>query len=396
MMRGYRRHVFWLAGVLACSWCAVTLGQTKPVTKGEPKLQHVQSLEREELTGVVRANPSADGKFIYASAFRAMAVLVFAREAKAGRLEYRQSFTSEEHLRGVTDLCLSPDGRYAAAVAFDSQTVLLFQRDSISGQLRLVDIVRNDDNNGLKMTYPIAATFSPDSRFVYVVDDVGPDKDEPTGSLNTFEVTKAGKLQWVVTDIGQGDCFLGAREVTVSPSGKTVFVACRVGTVVVLGRNARSGQLRIRQVVRDEEGDVHGLDGAMSVTVSPDERFVYVSAGRFEGDDAVSVFRLEKDGSLRFVQEMRNGAGELRDFEGGNQIKVAPDGKYVYAAATRSGSLACFARDATTGKLRFLETLMDSDSTKLAGAAGVGISPGSRFIYVAAEEKKAISVFRRD
>lgn len=395
-MRGYCQHVCWLTVGVVASFCAGSLGQTGSETKGELKLRHVQSLEREELTTVVRANPSADGKFVYASAWRAMAVLVFAREVKTGRLEYRQSFTSEEHLRGVTDLCLSPDGRYAAAVAFDSQTVLLFQRDSVSGQLRLVDIARNGDESGLKLSYPIAATFSPDSRFVYVVDDVGPDEGKPTGSLNTFEVTKAGKLEWLVTDVGQGNYFLGAREVTASPSGKTLFVACRVGTVVVLERNDKSGRPRIRQVVRDEEGRVHGLEGAMSVAVSPDERFVYVSAGRFEGDDAVSVFRLEEEGSLGFVQEIRNGAGELHDFEGGNQIKVSPDGKHVYATATRSGSLACFTRDATTGKLRFLETLTDSDSTKLAGAAGVGISPGSRFIYVAAEEKKAISVFRRD
>ena len=69
---------------------------------------------------------------------------------------------------------------------------------------------------------------------------------------------------------------------------------------------------------------------------------------------------------------------------------------YVYAAATRSGSLAAFQRDATTGKLTFLETLTDGAPADLAGAAGVGISPDSRFIYVAAEEKKAISVFRRD
>ena len=67
----------------------------------------------------------------------------------------------------------------------------------------------------------------------------------------------------------------------------------------------------------------------------------------------------------------------------------------MYAAATRSGSLACLARDAETGKLTFIETLADADGS-LSGAAGVCVSPDGKHVYVAVEYSDAISVFARD
>jgi 6-phosphogluconolactonase (cycloisomerase 2 family) len=133
------------------------------------------------------------------------------------------------------------------------------------------------------------------------------------------------------------------------------------------------------------------------VAVSADGRSVYVSAGRFEGDNAVSAFRIESDGRVTFLQEFINGAGELRDFEGGNSIAVTPDGRNVYAVATRSGTIASFRRDPATGKLKYLETLNDGgEGAGASGAAGIGISPDGRYVYVATEDKKSLSIFQRD
>ncbi len=71
---------------------------------------------------------------------------------------------------------------------------------------------------------------------------------------------------------------------------------------------------------------MHGLAGAMAVAVSPDGRHVYVSAGRFGGDDAVIVFRLAGHGRLAVIQEFLDGGGELQGFLGGNELAVSPDG----------------------------------------------------------------------
>ena len=205
-----------------------------------------------------------------------------------------------------------------------------------------------------------------------------------------------GKLVLAGVDEGKDGCYAGVRSVAFHPDGKTVFVAAdRAGTLVAADRDPATGRTSVRQVVKDEEGDVHGLAGAMGVAVSRDGRFVYVCSGRFRGDNAVSVFKYGTDGRLAFVQEVINGQGELTDFEGGNQLTISADGQSVYAAATRSGKVACFRRDPATGKLKLLETIADGGEGGPLGATAVEVSPDGKFVYVPAEDKRSISVFRR-
>ena len=58
--------------------------------------------------------------------------------------------------------------------------------------------------------------------------------------------------------------------------------------------------------------------------------------------------------------------------------------------------VACFRRDPETGKLKSLETLPDGGEDGELGAAGVTVSPDGRFVYVATEDKRSLTVFRRE
>lgn len=87
--------------------------------------------------------------------------------------------------------------------------------------------------------------------------------------------------------------------------------------------------------------------------MSPKYGHVYVSAGRFGGDPAVSVFAAQDDGTLKLVEKHVNGDGGLKDFKGGNCLAVTPDGTRLYALATVSDRSAAFTREAATGKLTF-------------------------------------------
>jgi hypothetical protein len=59
-------------------------------------------------------------------------------------------------------------------------------------------------------------------------------------------------------------------------------------------------------------------------------------------------------------------------------------------------SVASFRRNPATAALALLETLSDGDKGGGFGATGIGISPDSRFVYVAAEDKNSLSIFRRE
>jgi 6-phosphogluconolactonase (cycloisomerase 2 family) len=365
-----------------------------PGERGEGRLSLVESVPRDDLDATVSAAVSPDGRFLYASSWRAGTVTAFARDPESGTLQPRQTISSANLLDGATAATISPDGRLAVATAFRTRAAVLYQRDPATGELSQADFAR-DGEQGVRFQWPIDAAFSPDSRFVYVIDDHGP-AEGGRGDVVAFRVD-GGKLDLVGTDEGKDGCYNGARGLALAPDGKTLFVACHEpGTLVVADRDPVGGQTSVRQVVKDEEGGAHGLSGAMGVAVSPDGRFVYVSSGRFGGDSAVSAFRLGSDGRVAFLQEFLNGEGALQGFEGGNEIAVSPDGRNVYAVATRSGTVACFRRDPSDGKLAFLETIPDGGDGGDSHAAGLGISPDGRFVYVATEDGKSISVFRRD
>jgi 6-phosphogluconolactonase (cycloisomerase 2 family) len=380
-------------------WLAVLVGGVvmlgaQQCGAGEGRLKLVEAVQRDDLDATVSAAISPDGKFLYSSAWRPASLTVFARDAQSGALEHRQTITSEDLLAGTTALTPSRDGRSAIATAFRSRTAVLYLRDAETGALSQADFVR-DGERGVRFQWPIDAAFSPDGKFAYVIDDHGP-VENSRGAVIAFRV-RDGKLEHVGDDEGQDGCYFGARGLAFRPDGKTLLVASyQAGALVVADRDEVTGHTSVRQVIKDDEGEAHSLAGAMGVAVSPDGRHAYVSAGRFSGDSAVSAFKFDADGRLAFLQEFRNGEGVLQDFEGGNEIAVSPDGLNVYAVATRSGTVASFLRDPASGQLRYLETRADGGDIGGSRAAGIGISPDGRFVYIATEDGKAITVFRRD
>lgn len=396
MLKGSR----WAGRVVVALGLLVSgaVGAEKAKEKGEGRLKPLEAVPRDDLDGTVSVALSADGKFLYAASWKAATVGVFTRDVKSGKLDHKQTVADPENLGGTTTVVLSPDGKVAVATAFMSKTAVLFLRDPQSGELTRLNVAR-DGENEVSLGMSIDAAFSPDGKFLYVLDDSHPDKNDANarlGAVIAFRM-KDGKLELVGEDTGKDGCYAGARGIAFHPDGKTLVVACtRAGTLVVADRDGTTGKTNVRQVIKDEEGDVHGLAGVMGVAFSPDGRYVYTSAGRFHGDNAVSAFRREKDGNLAFVQEFLNGQGDLVNFEGGNHLTLSPDGRNVYACATRSGTVANFRRDRETGKLTFLETLPDGGEAGAARAAGVGVSPDGRFVYVATEDGKSVSVFVRD
>lgn len=372
-------------------------GQTEPdpaqadSAQAYDRYTYVGSVERGDLNGVTSVAVSPDGEHLYAAAWRPATISRYDRDPLTGDLDHQQTITDSEVLGGAVALRLSPDGRHAVATAFNSQAVVLFRRDPASGVLERLGVVWNEDNVEMGLSWPIDAAFSPDGRFVYVIDSRGPGRtsDGEGGAVAIFRVTDDEELEWVATTEGVSNALANARGIDVGPDGDRIYVTSSgAGALTVFDRDEGTGAVEVRQVIRDGEGEAEGLAGAMSVAVSPDGRHVYVSSGRFGGDNAVSVFEEQPDGKLALVQEIFNGEG-MEGFEGGNEILISPDGRNVFAAATGSGAVVNFRRDAATGRLTYLQTL----DTATGGAAGLGVSPDGNVLYVAAENSGGIAIY---
>jgi Lactonase, 7-bladed beta-propeller len=176
----------------------VTMSAAGPTEEGRLKL--VESLCREELDSVAKAVLSPDGRFVYACSWKLARVLTFARDSQTGKLELRQTIVDADNLEGVTGLALSLDGNLVIATAFRSRTAVLYLRNPENGLLTRLNTAREGEG-GVRMGFPIEAAFSPDSKYVCVLDEAGIE-EEGSGAVVSFRVEHA-KLVVVGTDLSR-------------------------------------------------------------------------------------------------------------------------------------------------------------------------------------------------
>jgi 6-phosphogluconolactonase (cycloisomerase 2 family) len=355
------------------------------------ELRHVGLVQRDDLRGCCTITSSSDGKFLYAAAYPTNTIVAFRRDPATGSLEHLQSLTDAENLKGVTCVRLAPSGKRALAVAFGSKKVTLLSRDPDKGTLEIAHAAGPELAPGVSMLWPIDGVFSPDEKHIYAVDD-------RSGAVVGFAI-EGDRLAWVQFSLGREGSFEGARTIAMCPDGKTLVVGgTRAGTLCVLDRDAASGRVEVRQVLRDGEDNVNCLAGIHGLSTSGDGKFVYSTSGRFQGDQAVAAFRFGEDGKLALVREFICDQSDLVSFQGGNNVLVSGDGQSVFACGTVSRSLACFRRNAESGDLAFVTTIRDDAQTGAGpdlGPADVDVSADGRFVYLTLEQDGAISIFER-
>jgi len=221
-----------------------------------------------------------------------------------------------------------------------------------------------------------------------------------TVAISTNVAAGTGELtfvEFVQDGVGGVDGLDGAVSVTMSPDGNHVYaVGVEDDAVVVFSRSATTGALTFVGFVQDGVGGVNGVNGPREVTVSPDGKHVYAAA---MNDHAVAVFsRNPSTGALTFVEYQKDGFGGVDGLYGAISVTVSPDGNHVYAAGWDDDAVAVFSRNPTTGALTFVQVLKDG----VGGVDGldqpfrVTLSPDGNHVYAASQYDSAVAVFSRN
>ena len=347
---------------------------------------HIQTLTDENLAGLISLVGSEDGKFLYGAALGSKKLVTLSRDPQTGKVEVIDSIGG---LKGAVCLAISKDQKWVVFTSCQSSLVTLYSRDAKTGKLAEASRQQQGLDGVDGLSFPIAVTISPDSRFVYVTSPTG------TGSLTAFAI-KDGKLKFLQHHEGADDCLKGARLLAVDPEGEFLFVACcKSDCLTVFDRDVEKGDLRLLNYHADGTERCNLLAGAHGVDCSNDGRHLYVSSGRWGGDNGITVFEILQREVLELVQELEAGK-ELKEFDAGNFIRISPDGKYVYATGAKSNNVLCLERDGKSGSLKYLYDLRVDGETDLGGMmADVYISNDNRFVYTACEGGGRLHVFER-
>jgi DNA-binding beta-propeller fold protein YncE len=82
------------------------------------------------------------------------------------------------------------------------------------------------------------------------------------------------------------------------------------------------------------------------------------------------------------------------NLNGAESVTISPDGKNVYAVAETSSSIVYWNRDSTTGALANQVNLIDNNN--LYGATGVAVSPDNKHVYAVSRGANSIVHWDRD
>lgn len=206
---------------------------------------------------------------------------------------------------------------------------------------------------------------------------------------------KQAKLSLVNSvEIGDG----GAAHVAIDPSGKTLLTAqYGGGSVAAFALNA-DGSIRERTSLINHEGAA-GVVGnrqdashAHWVGFSPDNQFAFVPD---LGLDQVVIYRLNSSDSTLAP----HGTGTVPPGGGPRHMKFHPNGKWIYVLNELSLSVSVFDYDASAGTMTRKQTVPtvsqeELDQEKFKSCSEIRVHPNGKFVYAANRGHDTITVFR--
>lgn len=330
---------------------------------------------------------SPDGRHVYVTGAYSDGVSVFQRNSENGKLTFIEM---ESHRDGADDgldqpekIAVSPDGKHLYITSSHSNSLAVFNRDVATGEMSFAGYY----DRSPYVFDASAAKVTPDGKYVIVTLDINGEiivyqRDSNSGLLEFAGSFQFGSL-WDFTDV---DISFDSNNFYVTDSYHD--------ELYVFSLDTTDGSSAGLQTFTDGEEGIDGLNGAQSVSTSPDGGSVYVASPT---DFAISVFdRNQTNGKLSFVEVQRAGVNGIDGLDGVSHVTVSPDGRYVYACGTESDAIAVFQRNQNESKLSFLEAIKHEDSavSALLNPTQSVVSSDGAFLYVVSSTSDSVTVFQ--
>lgn len=288
---------------------------------------------------------SPDGANVYVTGNGEAALASFERDPGTGALDFLGVIKDGDPggvdgLAGAWGVATDADGDNVYVAANTDNSVATFDR-GVGGVLSFVEVDKDTDPSVDGLAIATGVSVSPDGANVYVA-SCGDSavatftRTDATGALGFLERDKSG-------DAGVS-AMACARGVAVSPDGNDVYVATESDDAVVgFDRDAGTGALAFAGFKQEGVDGVAGLNGARDLTISPDGKSIYVAS---LVSDSVASFSRATTGALTFVERDTDGVDGVDGLNGANGVAVSPNGASVYVTGETDAAVATFNREA--------------------------------------------------
>lgn len=342
------------------------------------------------LSGISDVAVSPDGKFVYTASYASNAVSVFERNPETGQVTYRSTVTG---IAAAFSVDVSSDNKSVYAASPIGGQIYAYTRDLTTGALTLANSLSGAPTSGF-----VSVSVSPDSKTVYGVGG------QPSGlvvfgrDMETSAITRVADYADNSNGylLGQyfGPVTSPIKNIASTADGQFVYVTSTADNALTLfSRDATTGALTQLVVYQDGVAGVDGLQSASSVKMAPDGKHLYVTG---QGESSVAIFGVdESSGELTYIDKVTNGVDDIANLVGARSLAISPDGRYVLVSAITSDSVTAFSRDAATGLLTLDSVVTNAVNgvSGLDGPSGMATDPLNRHLYVAGQLSHSLVVF---
>lgn len=286
-------------------------------------------------TRAVRLSP--DGQFVYAAGTSDNALAIFSRNPATGQLTFQSQYTNGGPLNGlvgVNAMNISGDGKFVYASSETGNSLSTFARDSTTGALTFVETLKNGVNSMDSLAHIRSFTISSDDRFLYApARDNNKvtqfDRNSVTGTLAVDQITPGGAN------------FDGPTHITFSPDGKHAYVASQFSdSVSLFSVDSTSGNLTFVTTYHDNTGGFDYLNHAEDIAITADGKYVMITATI---DNALTICTRDPlTGALTVLQEFRDGLAGIDGLFRPREMTLSPDNRFLYVMSPEENAIAIF------------------------------------------------------
>lgn len=299
---------------------------------------------RSKATGVV--NPSflavsPDNKFVYSvNEIEKGTISSFSFNSLTGELVFLNSVSSGGN--GPTNITIDKKGKFVFCANYGSGSVaaLKVNKDgSLGSDIQVFTHEAKANGTGRqKGSHAHAVIMSPDNKYL-MVPDLGTDKVNiyRFDGMKTSNPLEPANPPFVNVKAGSGP-----RQFCFHPNGKYAYVIHEIDGMITVF-DYKDGNLVEKQTITILAQGYTGKVGAADIKVSPDGRFLYAS-NRGDANDLV-IFKINKDGKLDYINRISaNGTG-ARNFV------LDPAGNFLLIGNNTSNTVTIFRVDKKSGLL---------------------------------------------